>query len=191
MSQLINVLNISSQVTALLCSSTDFFNWDTFFDKVYKRPAGGTVSKNHTFTGQLESLGILVTEDVCGIDRAEQNLNRLKKNSTGQERGGRTRTVGNCTLNLEKRPGLREIKQVELYETWGPLLPAEFRNNICAKPSDAVIATVKEARKAKRNAKKAQNDRIRARKAEKNNGKRTAASKKTCKKTAKAKRKKK
>ena len=30
MSQLINVLNISSQVTALLCSSTNFSNWDTF-----------------------------------------------------------------------------------------------------------------------------------------------------------------
>ena len=92
---------------------------------------------------------------------------------------------------MEKRPGLREIKQVDLHEKWGPLVPAEFRNDICAKPSDAIIATVKEARKAKRIAKKAQNDRRRAKKAENNNGKRTAASKKTGKKTFKAKRKKK
>ena len=76
-----------------------------------------------------------------------------------------------------------------MYEKWGPLVPAEFRNDICAKPSDAVIATVKEARKAKRNTNKAQHDRRRASKAKNNNGKRTAASKKTGKKTAKPRRK--
>ena len=107
----------------------------------------------------MDTPGILVTEAVHGVDRTEQNLTRLSKKATGQQRGGRTRTVKNCKLELEKRPGVQPIKQVDLYEKWGPLVPEEFRNDICAKPPEAIIATVKEARKAKQNAKKAQNDR--------------------------------
>ena len=84
---------------------------------------------------------------------------------------------------------MQPIKQVDLYEKWGPLVPEEFRNDICAKPPEAIIATVKEARKAKRNAKKAQNDRRTAKKAAKQTGKNTAASKNTGKNKAKAKRK--
>ena len=104
MSQLINALNISSQVTALLCSSTDFFNWDTFFDKVYKRPAAGTVSKNHIFIGQLKSPGILITEAVCGIDRAEQNLSRLKKCYwTGERWKDKNRTKLYTSMGEETR----------------------------------------------------------------------------------------
>ena len=76
-----------------------------------------------------------------------------------------------------------------MYEKWSPLVPEEFRNDICAKPPEAIIATVKEARKAKRNAKKAQNDRRTAKKAAKQTGKNTAASKNTGKNKAKAKRK--
>ena len=108
MNQLINVLNISSQVTALLCSSPNFSNWDTFFDKVCKRPAGGTVSKNHIFTGQLESPGILITEVVCGIDRAEQNLSRLKKLQTGERWKDKNRTK--LYTSFEEETGLRENK---------------------------------------------------------------------------------
>ena len=78
---------------------------------------------------------------------------------------------------MEKKTGLREIKQVELYEKWGPLVPAEFRSDLCANPNDAVIASVQDA------SKRAQNDRIRAREAK--NGKRAAVSKKYAKRQPK------
>ena len=38
-------------------------------------------------------------------------------------------------MKNEKRPGLRNIKQVDLYHKWGPLIPEEFRDEICPKPS--------------------------------------------------------
>ena len=103
-------LNISRQVTSMLVTSKDFFNLDNFFDKVYKRPAPGTVNKNHIFIASMDTPGILVTEAVHGVDRTEQNLTRLSKKATGQQRGGRTRTVKNCKLELEKRPGVQPIK---------------------------------------------------------------------------------
>ena len=39
----------------------------------------------------------------------------------------------------------KQIK-IDLYEKWGPFVPEEFRNDICAKPVDAISAAVKEAR---------------------------------------------
>ena len=156
MEELMNIFNISNQVTAELCTSSDFFNWDSFLDSVYKRPGPGTVNKNHIF--KSETPGILITEAVHGIDTTTQDLSRLRKHATGHERGGRTRKVKGCKLQLEKRPGLKPIKQCELYEKWGPLVPQQFRDDICPRPSDSIIATVKQARNEKCAAKKAAND---------------------------------
>jgi hypothetical protein len=44
---------------------------------------------------------------------------------------------------------LRAIKQVELWKKWGPLLPEEFRGITCPKPSDEIIASIKERNKEK------------------------------------------
>ena len=49
---------------------------------------------------------------------------------------------------------MREIKQVDLYEKWGPLVPLEFRDEICPKPSDKIINSVKEESKTKKNIRK-------------------------------------
>ena len=44
---------------------------------------------------------------------------------------------------------LRDIKQVELYFKWGPLLPLWVQEITCPRPSDSILDRVKESTKAK------------------------------------------
>ena len=98
--------------------------------------------------------GILITEIIKDEDVKEPNLIKLSKDATGGQKAGRARIINGKKLKKEKRPGLRGIKQVDLYEKWGPLVLAQFRDEICPKPSNKNIKPVKEERKAKRNTKK-------------------------------------
>ena len=154
MGQLMNVCNISDTVTPVLCTSKDFFNWDKHLDRLYKRPGSGTVQLNHIFMATDTKPGCLITEAVKGVDSKLQNLTKLKKNATGGQKAARTRIIKNNKMKNEKRPGLRNIKQVDLYHKWGPLIPEEFRDEICPKPSDKIIKSVKDERKAKREIRK-------------------------------------
>jgi hypothetical protein len=47
------------------------------------------------------------------------------------------------------RPGIKPIKQVELYKKWRPFIPSQFRDEIYPRPSDEVIASVKNDRNKK------------------------------------------
>ena len=62
-------------------------------------------------------------------------------------------------LTLLNQPGLRPIKQVELYSKWRPLLPKWAQNTTCPKPSDEVLEVVRKMKRSqtadKRNSKRA------------------------------------
>ena len=153
MNQLIRVCNISDSITPIHCSSNNFFNWDLYLDRIYKRPGVGTVNKNHIFKSVQTKPGILMTETIKDVDVKEQNLIKLSKNATGGQKSGGARNINGKKLKNKKRPGLRDIKQVDLYEKWGPLVPAQFRDEFFPNPSDNIIKSIKEERKAKRNTK--------------------------------------
>ena len=46
-------------------------------------------------------------------------------------------------------PGLKEIKQVELYSKFRKFVPVEFRDEICPRPSEQVLQNIKKARSEK------------------------------------------
>ena len=54
-----------------------------------------------------------------------------------------------------KKPGLSDQKQVHLYSKWRPLIPIEYQDITCPKPSDEVILRMKKDLKAKRELKEA------------------------------------
>ena len=70
-------------------------------------------------------------------------------------------------------PGLREIKQKELFKKWRPYVPEEIRNTICPEPAFMIEeANAKEEEKVRQ---KAIKDAEKAKKAStKNKGKRKA-----------------
>ena len=54
-------------------------------------------------------------------------------------------------------PGMKEIKQVELYTKWRKFVPAEYADEICPKPPDEILERVQKERSEKskeRNARK-------------------------------------
>ena len=53
------------------------------------------------------------------------------------------------------RPGLRGIKQMELFTNYRKLVPEEFRDELCPKPSDEVMMKHKKDRKDKQKQKQA------------------------------------
>ena len=52
-------------------------------------------------------------------------------------------------LEVLPRPKLWDIKAVELYTKWRPILPSWARDLTCPKPSDAVLQKVKLSRSVK------------------------------------------
>lgn len=60
-------------------------------------------------------------------------------------------------------PGLREIKQVELYTKFRKFVPEEFRDEICPKPSDHVLEKIKKDRSEKTKARNHKKKRLASR----------------------------
>ena len=52
-------------------------------------------------------------------------------------------------LDLLPRPGLKDIKFVELFTKWRPILPSWARDSTCPKPPDEVLERVKASRTSK------------------------------------------
>ena len=154
MSQLVTILGWSPLVHVIRAPSELHYDWDTYFDRLYKRPATGTINKNHIFRADDSQYALLTTERVKGVDVQKQNLNKLKPTSTGATKAGRTRILKYGKVEVIKAPGLKPIKQVELYQKWRPLVPEEFADEICPKPPDSILETVKNER-AEKKAKKA------------------------------------
>ena len=82
-----------------------------------------------------------------------QNLSKVKPTSKASTRAGRTRQVHYGKPQVIKAPGIKPIKQVDLYKKWGPLVPDEFREVICPKPCERILKVVAEERATKQRAK--------------------------------------
>ena len=57
-------------------------------------------------------------------------------------------------LKQVKAPGMKPIKEVELYKKWRKHVPEEYQDEICPKPSDEVLAKFGHEKKDKQQAKK-------------------------------------
>jgi hypothetical protein len=145
--QVIKVMNSQPNVTAIGTDSHHFLDYEKMLDKIYHKLEAGTIQRNHVFSVKKnwDSIGMEKREHI-DADTVVQNL--LKK---GQHAGMPER---NELLNerfLEKcaKPGLREIKQVELYTKLKKFVPLQWRDEICPKPSDETLIRVKMGKAAK------------------------------------------
>jgi hypothetical protein len=70
----------------------------------------------------------------------------------GQARGEKTRVLAMEAFELQtlKAPGLRPIKQVELYKKFGPFVTREFWEDTFPRPSDEVLPQIKDESSKKR-----------------------------------------
>ena len=119
-----------------------------------KQPGNGTVTKNYILKAEMSDLAHITTKRIKGTDVSVQNLNNFESTSTGSTKGGRRRTLHHARPGRTTPPGPKPIKQAELYKQWRPVVPEEFRDEICPNSSDRIFDRVKTKRAQKPKSKK-------------------------------------
>jgi hypothetical protein len=100
--------------------------------------------------GEVYATRIIRILDGCELREEEKGV------IEGQVLGAkRTDAINACELAILKPPGLRPIKQVELYKKLCPFVPRKFWEETCPKPGETVLAQVKDETAAKRKVKAA------------------------------------
>ena len=149
------ILNLDDKVTVFPTTSTNFYDWDSFFDTVYKRPKGGSIKKNHLFqySDELLDTCTLITKVAdCSTVAQSQELKKVPRGCTIEDR---KQLILEATPSNLSKPGLSVLKQVHMYTKWRPLLPIELQDITCPKPTDDVVKECKSNLKKKRELKQA------------------------------------
>jgi len=164
--QLYETLNTNQYVDVFKMLPCHFHDHRKWQDTVYKTPAGGEFNTTHVFSISAPNYSIqgsnrqqVTTTTLLKQDNNESivrydNLLPTTRSRKAQRMNPeeRARKIANMEEELVQLvpTGLKPIKQVELYSKWRPLLPEEFRDTMCPKPSEEVINLIKERNKEKR-----------------------------------------
>jgi hypothetical protein len=136
-SDLISILNKQEHVTALPMECDVFKNMDDYLNKYYKLIPSGSVSINQIFFSQHDGKGAFCTQTCEG---EEVRTNNLKKDDLPTRVDKMMEHFE--TLTVLPIPGIKPIKQVELWKKWGPNVPEDKRAELCPKPSQEIIDIV-------------------------------------------------
>ncbi len=124
-----------------------FKNWDKYLNWLYKTRMS-SVKKWQMF-GSSAKVGLakmcFKRSNVEEAETAEEGLG--KRNVTGEQQ--KSILLEDLTPLYAMKPGLREIKQVELWSKYRPLVPKEYRDECCPMPCKEVIEREKNKKKAK------------------------------------------
>jgi hypothetical protein len=151
--ELYDTVNESSYINVHKMRPENFYDHLEWQDKMYRRPAGGQFKQSHVFTnyntGRQNATTTLIKQDTVECtERIDYLLpTRKNKKSNVHTKENRKRLIANMEVDLKQPtpPGLRPIKQVELWKKWGPLLPESAREVTCPKPPDEIIESIKKA----------------------------------------------
>jgi len=113
-------------------------NWDAHFDRLYRNFNRVKTTKWQIFECER---GTSMTLSTSGLPEAEKVVHDTLKRADGD----RATILEEQPAQLVP-PGLKEIKQVELYKKYRPLIPEKYRDELCPEPEEGVIKRVKEHR---------------------------------------------
>ena len=165
--ELHNILNANQYVDVFQMKPNHFHNHLKWQDTLYRTPAAGEFKKTHVFTicspthsihnarpGNIQALPteLLKQDDNASIIRVDSLLpttrNTKAKKLDPNERARKIANMEQDLVQLQPTP-LKDIKQVELWKKWGPLLPKHAREITCPKPPESVINSIKERNREK------------------------------------------
>ena len=124
------------------------------FDKFYKNLESNTTNKNHICSYSGQDLGALVTQRVFNSVKERQFLIKSRKKTvrTEEQHKKRIEAILDAERNVIPKVGLKDIKAVELYKKFYPLIPDEHKVEflkMSPPPSLAVMDLVREERNKK------------------------------------------
>jgi hypothetical protein len=136
--QAIKVLDTQPNIKAIATDSSHLFKYDDMIDKLYVKLEAGTIQNNHVFIVKKDGDRIMMEKQEHKDAETVDDQDLLKR---GQKAGlpEINEYLSQSYLQQCNRPGLREIKQVELYTKWRKFVPSQYRDIICPKPSDDVL----------------------------------------------------
>jgi len=152
LAKLTMLLNEIDNVTYKQVTSAVFFDYLKLLDKFYKKFPSGYMKKNHWFWVDCCSPTIMNTQSHHNDEDGEKTTFDHKIRI--QDRLNNMKMANNNNKQLLKPPGMKPIKQVELWKKWGPFIPEDERNELCPKPPNDVIKAVAQEKASKQAGKK-------------------------------------
>ena len=129
--QVYDNLNSNEHVEAVHVDSSVFYDFDGRLNPYYKALTAGSVNRSHIFKFQHNKPGVLELQDNTSAPIRSQDM---KKGSWNIEERKRLLREVLTSLNPITPPGVKAIKQLELWKKWRPLVPEEYQDDICHKP---------------------------------------------------------
>jgi hypothetical protein len=139
----------SENVEVLPVQEDDWENWDIFLDRFYMRFQSGTVQCNHIFSVAQERGETVMS--LCEADGEQVTTRKFKRGKATVE--VRRQAMKETTRDNIPFPGIKEIKQVELFTKWREYVPQDFKDEMCPTVEFGIIKQQrleKRERKAKR-----------------------------------------
>ena len=91
--------------------------------------------------------GVLYHQDSSSINIRTQDL---RKNNPPREE--RTNLIVNALANVKNMttPWIKTIKQIELAKKWCPLVPEEYREDVCPIPPNEIVEKYRKEKNSKK-----------------------------------------
>jgi hypothetical protein len=134
----------SENVEVLPVEEGDWENWDAYLDRFYMRFQSGTVQRNHIFSVSAQETGETVMS-LREADGAESTVRKFKRGKATLEE--RRPALKETTRDNIPFPGVKEIKQVELFTKWREYVPIDYKDEMCP---EVAIGVIKQQRREKK-----------------------------------------
>lgn len=149
---LITKLSVCKNVVPVRVETEDFKDYDEFENKIYKKIQTGTVNRAHIFQTTSSQPGFLKVGDTTAEGTHVSGQNLMKN---VQDRATLLDNI-HQELRVIVPPGIADIKKVELYKHFRPLVPPPYQEELCPFPGADVMDKVRNQRSSKRKAREEQ-----------------------------------
>ena len=119
---LLEALNTHEQIEAIHMPASDHLQWDQYLSGLYKKPKAG-IKKQHVFKFDCSEPGIMKAQEVDG---EEWKTDRMKK---GNVSANQRAALLSAQPAAHQAPGLKAIKQLEMWNKWRKFVPREERKD--------------------------------------------------------------
>ncbi len=154
MDMLHDVLNKMDDIKFIKASDNYFFNYDKLLDCLYKNFKAGNIQKNHYFVVHSNAPTSMISKTYIN-DENETTFNFHK------DTPHRAVLLETYTLEHLNAPGIRDIKQVELWKNWRQYIPDPYKDIMCPEPTKEVVDKIQKDKSRKQKEKVASKKRPR------------------------------
>jgi hypothetical protein len=139
MDQMVDCLNTQPHVTFMEVKADIFKDYETLFSSFYNQFPPRTIQKNHIFW--VDSTNSTTMMMKTSHDAQSMITTISKENKFSHD--NRLRQLKAVSLSAITCPGIKPIKQVELYKKWQLFIPHQFHYQICPRPTDEGLKVVR------------------------------------------------